>query len=79
MTKTKRLPRKVPVLTAEQQRFLTGITQSGQFTLEKAAQMYAGVEALQRKLPAPKKAHLFTAEAARRAFQHVQVSPKKRR
>lgn len=42
-----RLPRPVPSLTAEEEKFLSGISSSGQFTLERVKNMYAGVVRLQ--------------------------------
>lgn len=41
-----RAEREVPVLSAQEEAFLSGITSSGQFTLAKARGMYAGVKRL---------------------------------
>lgn len=79
----------VPVLTPVEEEFLSTISTSGQFTLEQALELYRGIEPVTgpgkpaasmlntlAHISNPKNAHLFSAEAARKAFGAVPVRGK---
>lgn len=48
-SKTARAPRPVPKMSAEMSAFLEAIYKSGNFTLEKAAEMYKDIEPIRKK------------------------------